>query len=123
MSPTPYCPTTLTAPHHFSLDCAAKTWRRGGANPFAKLRSLYSGSGVNILLITPEKAIKLVANDVFRHKLAKPGEKQLSAWRGMAAGGAAGFCQVVVTTPMELLKIQMQRMCVGTELAIPTRRD
>lgn len=26
----------------------------------------------------------------------------------MAAGGAAGFCQTVVTTPMELLKIHMQ---------------
>ncbi len=26
----------------------------------------------------------------------------------MAAGGSAGFCQIVVTTPMELLKIQLQ---------------
>ena len=26
----------------------------------------------------------------------------------MAAGGLAGFCQTVVTTPMELLKIQLQ---------------
>ena len=30
---------------------------------------MYRGSGVNILLITPEKAIKLTANDFFRHKL------------------------------------------------------
>jgi solute carrier family 25 glutamate transporter 18/22 len=29
----------------------------------------YLGSAVNILLITPEKAIKLVANDVFRQLL------------------------------------------------------
>lgn len=28
--------------------------------------------------------------------------------RQMAAGGLAGFCQIIVTTPMELLKIQMQ---------------
>ena len=27
----------------------------------------------------------------------------------MLAGGCAGFCQVIVTTPMELLKIQMQQ--------------
>ena len=33
---------------------------------------MYRGSGVNILLITPEKAIKLVANDYFRHKLTRP---------------------------------------------------
>lgn len=26
----------------------------------------------------------------------------------MLAGGGAGFCQIVVTTPMELLKIQLQ---------------
>ena len=33
---------------------------------------MYRGSGVNILLITPEKAIKLAANDYFRHKLTRP---------------------------------------------------
>lgn len=26
----------------------------------------------------------------------------------MVAGGLAGFCQIIITTPMELLKIQMQ---------------
>jgi solute carrier family 25 glutamate transporter 18/22 len=26
----------------------------------------------------------------------------------MIAGGCAGFCQIIITTPMELLKIQMQ---------------
>ncbi len=31
---------------------------------------MYRGSGVNILLITPEKAIKLTANDFFRHQLS-----------------------------------------------------
>jgi len=34
---------------------------------------MYRGSAVNILLITPEKAIKLAANDQFRHWLAIPG--------------------------------------------------
>ena len=29
----------------------------------------FSGSGVNLLLITPEKVIKLVGNDFFRHIL------------------------------------------------------
>eukprot|EP00080_Pristionchus_pacificus_P006180 PDM66200.1 mitochondrial carrier protein [Pristionchus pacificus] len=89
-------------------DCARKTWAAGGGNSFAKFRSLYAGSSVNILLITPEKAIKLVANDFFRHQLSQPGEKKLSVLRGMAAGGLAGLCQIVITTPMELLKIQMQ---------------
>jgi solute carrier family 25 (mitochondrial glutamate transporter), member 18/22 len=65
----------------FSLDCALKTFRGEG------FRGMYSGSlmstianntdndcyclgsAVNILLITPEKAIKLVANDAFRQAL------------------------------------------------------
>lgn len=28
--------------------------------------------------------------------------------RQMLAGGLAGLCQIIITTPMELLKIQMQ---------------
>ncbi|KAH7696933.1 Protein F20D1.9, partial [Aphelenchoides avenae] len=52
------------------IDCARQTWQKGGTTSLAKFRSLYSGSGVNILLVTPEKAIKLVANDFFRHKLS-----------------------------------------------------
>ncbi|VDN07158.1 unnamed protein product, partial [Thelazia callipaeda] len=90
------------------FDCALQTWHRGGRTIFTKMRSMYSGSGVNLLLITPEKAIKLVANDCFRFYLTVPGQKQLSMTRGMIAGGGAGLCQIIVTTPMELLKIQMQ---------------
>lgn len=32
-----------------------------------------SGAAVNLTLVTPEKAIKLAANDVFRQKLSKDG--------------------------------------------------
>nr|XP_053652312.1 mitochondrial glutamate carrier 1-like isoform X1 [Cherax quadricarinatus]XP_053652321.1 mitochondrial glutamate carrier 1-like isoform X1 [Cherax quadricarinatus]XP_053652332.1 mitochondrial glutamate carrier 1-like isoform X1 [Cherax quadricarinatus] len=45
------------------LDCFKKTYRVEG------YFGMYRGSGVNILLITPEKAIKLTANDFFRHHL------------------------------------------------------
>lgn len=90
------------------VDCAKQTWRSGGRTLFTKFLGMYSGSGVNLLLITPEKAIKLVANDCFRFYLGVPGQKHLPVYKGMIAGGGAGFCQIVVTTPMELLKIQMQ---------------
>jgi len=62
---------------------------------------------VNILLITPEKAIKLAANDFFRHHFQTKDGK-LPVHREMLAGGSAGLCQIVITTPMELLKIQLQ---------------
>ncbi|XP_050436045.1 mitochondrial glutamate carrier 1-like isoform X2 [Adelges cooleyi] len=68
---------------------------------------MYRGSAVNILLITPEKAIKLAANDQIRHWLSRPG-KPLTLVREMLAGAGAGLFQIIVTTPMELLKIQMQ---------------
>ncbi|XP_054720336.1 mitochondrial glutamate carrier 1-like [Uloborus diversus] len=83
------------------LDCFRKTYTREG------FLGMYRGSAVNILLITPEKAIKLAANDFFRHHLSS-GSGKLSLQREMIAGGSAGFCQIIVTTPMELLKIQLQ---------------
>lgn len=57
-------------------------------------------------LVTPEKAIKLAANDLFRHHFSKNGK--LTVFKEMLAGCGAGMCQVVVTTPMEMLKIQLQ---------------
>ena len=74
------------------LDCFKKTLKSDG------YFGMYRGSAVNILLITPEKAIKLAANDFFRHKLTKP-DGSLPVLREMVAGGSAGMCQIVVTTP------------------------
>ncbi|XP_033214382.1 mitochondrial glutamate carrier 1-like isoform X2 [Belonocnema kinseyi] len=84
------------------FDCFKKTYAAEG------YFGMYKGSAVNILLITPEKAIKLAANDVFRHQLTPGPGQNLSLIREMLAGGSAGACQIVITTPMELLKIQMQ---------------
>jgi len=68
---------------------------------------MYRGSAVNLLLITPEKAIKLTANDYFRHKFSSDSGK-IALRHEMLAGAGAGLCQISVTTPMELLKIQGQ---------------
>ncbi|KAI5633391.1 mitochondrial carrier protein domain-containing protein [Phthorimaea operculella] len=83
------------------VDCFRQTYRAEG------YFGMYRGSAVNILLITPEKAIKLAANDMFRHYLTLK-DGSLPVFRQMCAGGLAGACQIVITTPMELLKIQMQ---------------
>uniref|UniRef100_A0A3P8RPL2 Mitochondrial glutamate carrier 2 n=1 Tax=Amphiprion percula TaxID=161767 RepID=A0A3P8RPL2_AMPPE len=77
------------------LDCLAKTVRSEGA-------------AVNLTLVTPEKAIKLAANDVFRQKLSKDAVIINLIPSLVLAGCGAGTCQVVVTTPMEMLKIQLQ---------------
>ncbi|XP_055535087.1 mitochondrial glutamate carrier 1-like isoform X1 [Wyeomyia smithii] len=83
------------------FDCFKKTYKAEG------YFGMYRGSAVNVLLITPEKAIKLAANDFFRYYMATKDGK-LSIIRQMVAGGSAGLCQIIITTPMELLKIQMQ---------------
>ncbi|KAL2093777.1 hypothetical protein ACEWY4_011089 [Coilia grayii] len=82
-------------------DCLIKTIRSEG------YFGMYRGAAVNLTLVTPEKAIKLAANDFFRHHLSKDGQK-LTLPREMLAGCGAGTCQVVITTPMEMLKIQLQ---------------
>ncbi|XP_068168677.1 mitochondrial glutamate carrier 1 [Antennarius striatus] len=82
------------------LDCLMKTIRSEG------YFGCYRGAAVNLTLVTPEKAIKLAANDVFREKLSKDGH--LPLWGEVLAGCGAGTCQVIVTTPMEMLKIQLQ---------------
>ncbi|XP_029357647.1 solute carrier family 25 member 55a isoform X2 [Echeneis naucrates] len=83
------------------MDCLIKTVRSEG------YFGMYRGAAVNLTLVTPEKAIKLAANDLFRHHLAKDG-KGLTVFKEMMAGCGAGMCQVIVTTPMEMLKIQLQ---------------
>ncbi|XP_033101880.1 mitochondrial glutamate carrier 1-like isoform X2 [Anneissia japonica] len=83
------------------IDCFIKTLRQEG------FRGLYKGYGVNVALISPEKSIKLAGNDIFRALLSKNGEA-IPMYKQILAGGGAGLCQVVITTPMEMLKIQLQ---------------
>ncbi|MBN3295685.1 GHC1 protein, partial [Amia calva] len=83
------------------MDCLVKTVRSDG------YFGMYRGAAVNLTLVTPEKAIKLAANDFFRHFLSKDG-KGLNVFKEMLAGCGAGTCQVIITTPMEMLKIQLQ---------------
>ncbi|TNN82344.1 Mitochondrial glutamate carrier 1 [Liparis tanakae] len=83
------------------MDCLIKTVKSEG------YFGMYRGAAVNLTLVTPEKAIKLAANDFFRHRLSKDGGR-LTVFKEMLAGCCAGMCQVVITTPMEMLKIQLQ---------------
>ncbi|KAM5298277.1 mitochondrial glutamate carrier 2 [Ctenodactylus gundi] len=83
------------------VDCLVKTARAEG------FFGMYRGAAVNLTLVTPEKAIKLAANDFFRQLLMED-RMQRNLRMEMLAGCGAGMCQVVVTCPMEMLKIQLQ---------------
>lgn len=83
-----------------TFDCFVKVFKNEG------FFGMYKGSGVNLLLIMPEKAIKLAANDSLRHSMSQGGH--LTLLQEIAAGAGAGLFQVIVTTPMEMLKIHGQ---------------
>uniref|UniRef100_A0A7S4PJJ9 Mitochondrial carrier protein n=1 Tax=Paramoeba aestuarina TaxID=180227 RepID=A0A7S4PJJ9_9EUKA len=84
------------------VDCLTKVYRQGGA------KAWYSGMRVNLIGIIPEKAIKLACNDQFRSMLRDEETGKVSNAGELLAGAGAGFCQVVVTTPMEIVKIRGQ---------------
>ncbi|XP_043823559.1 mitochondrial glutamate carrier 2 [Dromiciops gliroides] len=108
------------------IDCLVKTVRTDG------FFGMYRGAAVNLTLVTPEKAIKLAANDFFREQLLEDGSKQKLV-REMLAGCGAGVCQAVITSPMEMLKIQLQdagrlvvqqhRTCTSAPLFRPYTTD
>ncbi|KAK6099354.1 hypothetical protein MT418_000780 [Batrachochytrium dendrobatidis] len=74
-------------------------------------RGLYRGLIPNLIGICPEKAIKLAMNDYAREfwgRQIKAHPDHLPLFYGMLSGATAGFCQVVATNPMEIVKIQLQ---------------
>ena len=83
------------------FDCLRKTFRSEG------LMKMYKGCPLNAALMAPETAIKMTVNDICRRKLTGS-DGRISMMGEIVAGGCAGVCQSFVSTPMELIKIQLQ---------------
>jgi solute carrier family 25 aspartate/glutamate transporter 12/13 len=85
------------------VDAAIKISLSSPVGPLA----LYKGALINVIGIAPEKAIKLGVNEFVRSTiLATTGSLPLAG--EILAGGSAGFCQVILTNPLEVVKIRMQ---------------
>eukprot|EP00761_Pharyngomonas_kirbyi_P005588 gb/GECH01005593.1/.p1 GENE.gb/GECH01005593.1/~~gb/GECH01005593.1/.p1 ORF type:complete len:393 (+),score=89.52 gb/GECH01005593.1/:1-1179(+) len=84
-----------------SFDCAIKTFRSEG------FLGLYSGLVPQIVGVAPEKALKLVTNDLLRAFLARD-DGSMSVAAEIVAGGGAGASQVIATNPLEIVKIRLQ---------------
>ena len=69
------------------------------------LVGLYSGYKVNVSFIVFEKAVKLVANDMFRMYFTDKDTGKISLAGECLSGASAGALQSAVTTPMELLRV------------------
>lgn len=65
-------------------------------------KSFYKGSITQLIGIGPEKAIKFVVNDIITSSLYD------SQMNKIIAGACAGASQVIVTNPIEIIKIQYQ---------------
>lgn len=95
-----------TAMYRNSLDCAFQTLR--GEGPLG----LYRGLPPQLLGVAPEKAIKLTVNDSLRDAFASSSSADADGGLPLPlqilAGGVAGACQVLVTNPLEIVKIRLQ---------------
>ncbi|RKP06549.1 mitochondrial carrier domain-containing protein [Thamnocephalis sphaerospora] len=85
-----------------SMDCFRKVIRNEG------VLGLYSGLGPQLVGVAPEKAIKLVMNDIVRAACRDPRTGELKIWHEVLAGCVAGGSQVVFTNPLEIVKIRLQ---------------
>lgn len=85
-------------------------------------RGLYRGLGANLAGVFPEKGIKLAANDYFRHlavnALGAANAASLPLYAQIGSGALAAACQVVATTPMEMVKMQCQVAAIETGRAV-----
>lgn len=83
------------------LDAAATIFEEGG------LTALYRGLPTQLLGVAPEKAIKLSVNEAARAAItAACGGLPLAG--EVFAGACAGTSQVVVTNPLEVIKVGLQ---------------
>lgn len=90
-----------------------ETWGSDGIQAFkdtlqtqGPLR-LYKGVGVQVMGVAPEKGIKLGVNDV----LASMFQSQMGffpLWGQILSGSVAGACQIVASSPLEVLKVGLQ---------------
>eukprot|EP00967_Tisochrysis_lutea_P120475 scaffold197575_cov31-Tisochrysis_lutea.AAC.1 len=68
----------------------------------------YRGVGTQLVGVAPEKTIKLLVNDAMRAAIAGVLGGSLPLAGEVAAGMTAGVCQVVVTNPLEVVKVGLQ---------------
>ena len=83
--------------------CARRVIQRSG------FRGLFNGLKPQLIGVAPENAIKLAVNDLLKRSFVKyPSFKKYHHQTNIIAGAMAGASQVVVTNPLEIVKIRLQ---------------
>eukprot|EP00494_Astrolonche_serrata_P025819 UN26080 len=83
------------------VDCIKQMYKAEG------LRGFYNGLVPNLTGVAPEKALKLAVNEKVREMLEDE-DGNIELYQEVMAGASAGFCQVVATNLMEIVKLRMQ---------------
>ncbi|EIW72497.1 hypothetical protein TREMEDRAFT_41792 [Tremella mesenterica DSM 1558] len=86
-----------------AFDCVKKVYTNEGG-----VRAFYRGVMPQLVGVAPEKAIKITMNNIVRQRATDPETGAISLPWEIMAGGTAGACQVVVTNPLEIVKIRLQ---------------
>ncbi|CCJ30988.1 unnamed protein product, partial [Pneumocystis jirovecii] len=94
-----------------SFDCVKKVLKNEGVLGF------YSGLGLQLIGVVPEKAIKLTVNDLVRN-LTKNDDGSIKFHCELLAGASAGGCQVVKIVK---IRLQIQGEFVNAAENIPRR--
>ncbi|GJQ77696.1 putative EF-hand domain pair protein [Trypoxylus dichotomus] len=94
-------PSATGAMYKGYIDCFFKVLRNEG------FFGLYRGLLPQVIGVSPEKAIKLSINDWVRDKFYDH-KGRIKYRYELLAGGCAGFSQVIVTNPLEIIKIRLQ---------------
>ncbi|KRT85358.1 mitochondrial carrier protein [Oryctes borbonicus] len=94
-------PSASGAMYKGYIDCFLKVLRNEG------FLGLYRGLLPQVIGVAPEKAIKLSVNDFVRDKFYDY-KGNIKYRYELLAGGCAGCCQVIVTNPLEIIKIRLQ---------------
>lgn len=70
--------------------------------------SLYKGNGANVLRVIPNYALKFMFNDFFKDLVKKPNQMTpLTFNQLILSGSAAGFSQIILTYPLELVRTRL----------------
>jgi len=84
------------------VGCFKNIYKSGG------VVALYRGLPAQLVGIAPEKALKLTVNDALRALFTDKKTGEIGLFYEGLAGGMAGFSQVIVTNPYELVKVRLQ---------------
>jgi len=84
------------------FDCWKQLWKQGGFKPF------YRGYMTQMMGVAPEKAVKLLAYSWVTSYYNSSSKEKDKLSTHILGGIAAGTCQVMITSPYEMIKINLQ---------------